>query len=285
MKSLLRIIFLLMLLAVIIGGGLYLYKIYGPRGFNKRILDKRVSSDKRIELIKKNLNKIIELHKKHVATLTSLNSALKELGKAYLERIKTIEVLSDVQKRAAAEYLKAGYISQALSYYNKAKEINPSDVEAIVNIGICRYNLGLYENDTSKAFKEFSLAEEEYKKAYNISQTSTKANDKQWGKKSLLYLSLMYRVIKEKNYDKAEEARGKDYTQLALDAANTLYGIDPSDVEALFMLGSLYVIKNEPSKAKKYYSLIINADRSNPTQRKKAQKYIDRLESRVSGQR
>lgn len=287
MKAILRILLFLILAAGMVFLARFVIKQFGPEDWYRRVESRKLSSEKRIKLLKDKLDEILKVHKQHISTINSLVKIYKSLAKANSDKIKNLVVLSNIQNQTANEYKKVVFLQEALKYYNLALEIYKYDTEAIVNKGICYYNIGLYEQDPVKKYKDFVKAENNYKKAIAISKNRNNPTDKQWYKKSLLYLSLLYRVIREKKIDEAASSEGiasarRNFLKLAINAAKELYKIDPEYIQGLFMLGALHYMAREPQRAKHYYMLIIAAGHASTKQRKKAQKYINKINYEIN---
>ncbi len=286
MKIILRILLFLVMLAATIFGARFIIKKLGPGNWKERINSQKLSYEKRVKSLEKNIERILKLHRKHIASMDSLRKSYKYLAKLSAERIKNLRVMASTQNKIANEYLKAKYVKQALKYYNLALQIYEYDAEALVNKGICYYNLGLYQNDPIEQYKEFRTAEQFYKKALAITTRKLSTTDKQWQKNALLYLSLLYRTIKEKNIDiaaaKYKQPEGnRDFLNLAIEYARQLYKIDSEHIRVLFQLGALYYMKNEPAKAKNYYMIIISSSRSKIAQKNKAKKFVNRIDTEL----
>lgn len=285
MKTAGKIIFILLFLAGVILGTRYIIQQYGPGDWQKRIQSRQLTAEKRIEALQKNLNNVLDLSRQHISSLNSLIKIYKELAKVSINRIKNLRVITDTINQTGNEYLKARYITEAIKYYELALEINPGETETLTNLGVARYNLGLYEMEAQKAYAEFLKAELYYKKAIQISENRNEPTDKQWVKKAYLYLALMYRTIKEKKIDEAlpadaQEPR-RDFLKLAIEAAENLFRKDPEYAQGLFMLGALHYMKGEMEKSRRYYMLIIASNQSTLTQKNKAKSFINRLDSEI----
>ncbi len=286
MKTVLRIIFFLAMLAITIFGSRFIINKLGPKNWEERIADNKLSAQKRIESIKKNLDRILKIHRTHIAAIDSLRKTYKQLAKVSKDRIKNLRVLAKTQNKIGNEYLKAKYIKQALKYYNLALQMYEFDAEALVNKGICYYNLGLYQNDPTEQYKDLMRAEKIYKEALHITKRHISETDKQWQIKALLYLSLLYRTIKEKQIDTINAKLGvqsakRDFLELALNYAKKLFIMDPENIRGLFQIAALYYMKNEIAKAKQYYMTIIASNRSTVSQKNKAKTFVNRIDNEL----
>jgi Flp pilus assembly protein TadD len=122
-------------------------------------------------------------------------------------------------------YLLQGARRKALLFYNKALSLKKNYSPSLNNLGV----MYIYERDFSRAFIAFKRA----KSAKSFSKTPR-------FNLSNLYLSFGL-------YDKA------------IKELNVLYQVSKDDVDVRMMLGSAYLMKNQPKSARPYF-LGLNSD-------------------------
>lgn len=188
------------------------------------------------------------------------------MGEAYSlegERQKAIEAFkmtlvydnesAHVRRRLAAEYLKAGFLSEALAQAEEAARLEPKNVESALLLG------GLYST-----MHTYDKAVAEYEKVLKMQPSNVEAP---------LYLGAVW--SEQKQYEKAVKsfealAKNPDYTtphlawyyigrvrmdqkeDRALKAAEKAFRkaleLKPSHVDSVVALGSLYTKRNQESK-------------------------------------
>ncbi|MCL2354421.1 MAG: tetratricopeptide repeat protein [Oscillospiraceae bacterium] len=175
--------------------------------------------------------KVLEIRKNDHQTYFTISILLRDLGR----KDESIHMLKTLTKKKpelykATEMLGDLYIeqekfSEALSLYTKALRIHPNKYEIYYNLGIVHSRMN-----------EFDLAKECYEKAAEINHDFANSHFR------LGQLSLLYRDI-----DGAED--------------NFLNGLNgETEAQASFELAKIYVIKNNPEKAKMFANKAVDMD-------------------------
>ncbi|HAW49675.1 TPA: hypothetical protein DCX16_01805 [bacterium] len=114
-----------------------------PEGFVQRVLDNRISKEKIIELARKAVFDVTPYQGRSKRLVNNVKNSYVKLGVLFSEN---------------------GYGNDAISSFNKAKELDPNDKEVITNLSKCYYNLAVSFDQKGMV----NDAESYYKKAIEV---------------------------------------------------------------------------------------------------------------------